>query len=53
MSFETFAVTSAPPAERPITGRHDDLVLAVAIALWWTTERRKHRVIVGPVLGLY
>jgi predicted RNase H-like nuclease len=35
------------------TGRHDDLVLAVAIALWWATERRKHRVIVGPVLGLY
>ena len=34
-------------------GRHDDLVLAVAIALWWATERRKHRVIVGPVLGLY
>ena len=22
------------------TGRHDDLVLAVAIALWWATERR-------------
>ena len=35
------------------TGKHDDLVLAVAIALWWATERRKHRVIVGPVLGLY
>ena len=35
------------------TGKHDDLVLAVAIALWWCTERRKHRLIVGPVLGLY
>ena len=34
-------------------GKHDDLVLAVAIALWWATERRKHRVIVGAVLGLY
>jgi hypothetical protein len=34
------------------TGRHDDLVLAVAIALWWATERRKHFVSVGWVRGL-
>src|SRR5262249_40008050 len=24
------------------TGKHDDLVLAVAIALWWAVERRRH-----------
>ena len=34
------------------TGKHDDLVLAVAIALWWATERRKYRTLVGPVQGL-
>jgi hypothetical protein len=34
-------------------GRHDDLVLAVAIALWWTTERRKYRHSVGPLRGLF
>jgi hypothetical protein len=33
-------------------GKHDDLVLAVAIALWWATERRKHQMRVGSVLGL-
>ena len=33
------------------TGRHDDLVLAVAIALWWATERRKYRILVGPLKG--
>ena len=26
------------------SGAHDDLVLAVAIALWWCGERRKHQV---------
>jgi hypothetical protein len=35
------------------TGRHDDLVLAVAIALWWATERRKYRTLVSPLRGLY
>ena len=34
------------------TGRHDDLVLAVAIALWWAIERRRHQIHVGPLLGL-
>jgi hypothetical protein len=34
------------------TGKHDDLVLSVAIALWWALERRKHRMRVGPVKGL-
>jgi hypothetical protein len=34
------------------TGKHDDLVLAVAIALWWAVERRKHTMRVGPLLGL-
>jgi hypothetical protein len=24
------------------SGRHDDLVFAVAIALWWTITRQKH-----------
>jgi hypothetical protein len=33
-------------------GRHDDLVLAVAISLWWATERRKYRTLVGPLKGL-
>jgi hypothetical protein len=35
------------------TGKHDDLVLAVAIAVWWATERRKYRTLVGPLLGLF
>jgi O-methyltransferase len=34
-------------------GKHDDLVLAVAIALWWATERRKYRTLVNPLKGLY
>jgi hypothetical protein len=34
------------------TGKHDDLVLAVAIALWWATERRRHQVRIGAVRGL-
>jgi hypothetical protein len=33
--------------------KHDDLVLAVAIALWWATERRKYRTLVSPLRGLY
>ena len=33
-------------------GKHDDLVLAVAIALWWAIERRKYRTLVGPLKGL-
>lgn len=33
------------------TGRHDDLVLAVAIALWWADERPKHRIRQGSVMG--
>jgi hypothetical protein len=35
------------------TGKHDDLVLAVAIALWWAVERRRHQAYTGPLLGLY
>jgi hypothetical protein len=35
------------------TGRHDDLVLAVAIGLWWATERRRHQIHIGPLAGLY
>ena len=34
-------------------GKHDDLILAVAIALWWATERRRYRLLVGPLVGLY
>ena len=34
-------------------GKHDDLVLAVAIALWWAIERRRHQTHVGPLVGLY
>ena len=29
-------------------GKHDDLVLAVAIALWWAIERRRHQPTSGP-----
>ena len=35
------------------TGKHDDLVLAVAIALWWAVERRRHQIHSGPLVGLY
>lgn len=34
------------------TGKHDDLVLAVAIALWWALERRRHQLYIGPLRGL-
>jgi hypothetical protein len=34
-------------------GKHDDLVLAVSIALWWATERRRYRATVGPLHGLF
>ena len=34
------------------TGRHDDLVLAVSLCVWWATERRKYRTLVGPLRGL-
>jgi hypothetical protein len=34
------------------TGKHDDLVLAVAIALWWAVERRRHEIHIGPLRGL-
>ena len=33
-------------------GKHDDLVLAVAIALWWSLERCKHRARVSALRGL-
>lgn len=36
------------------TGRHDDLVLAVAIATWWALERSKRgSVFCGTIKGLY
>lgn len=34
------------------TGKPDDLVLAVAIALWWSVERRRHQIYSGPLRGL-
>jgi hypothetical protein len=34
------------------TGKHDDLVLAVAIALWWAVERCRHQMYIGPLRGL-
>jgi hypothetical protein len=34
------------------TGKHDDLVLAVAIALWWAVERGRHQIYIGPLRGL-
>ena len=33
-------------------GKHDDLVLAVAISLWWASERCKHQVQTYAVRGL-
>jgi hypothetical protein len=33
-------------------GRHDDLVLAVSLSVWWALERRKHRMYQGPLKGL-
>jgi hypothetical protein len=31
------------------SGKHDDLVLAVAIACWWTQERSRHQVYTGTI----
>jgi hypothetical protein len=33
-------------------GRHDDLVFAIGIALWWTIRYRKHRLEIFAVRGL-
>ena len=35
------------------SNKHDDIVLSIALALWWCTERRKHRIVVGPLRGLH
>jgi hypothetical protein len=51
--FRRHVTTAGRATYQARTGRHDDLVLAVAIALWWATERRKHQMRVGFVLGLY
>jgi hypothetical protein len=50
--FRRHVTTAGRATYQARTGRHDDLVLAVAIALWWATERRKHQMRVGFVLGL-
>jgi hypothetical protein len=46
-------VTSAGRATfQARVGKHDDLVLATAISLWWCTTRRKFWASVGPLRGL-
>jgi hypothetical protein len=50
--FRRHVTTAGRATYQARTGRHDDLVLAVAIALWWAVERRKHTMRVGPLLGL-
>jgi hypothetical protein len=35
------------------SGRHDDIVLSIACALWWAIERRKFQPKVTPMVGLY
>ncbi len=35
------------------TGRHDDLIFAICMPLWWTIERRKRRLHSYGVRGLY
>lgn len=34
------------------SNKHDDIVLAIALGLWWANERRRHRLLVGAVRGL-
>jgi hypothetical protein len=35
------------------TGRHDDLIFAICMPLWWSTERRKRNLISYNVVGMY
>ena len=51
--FRSTSTSAGRATYQARVGKHDDLVLAVAIALWWAIERRKYRIIVGPLLGLY
>jgi hypothetical protein len=50
--FRRHVTTAGRATYQARVGRHDDLVLATAIALWWATERRKHQMRIGPLLGL-
>jgi hypothetical protein len=51
--FRRLVTASGRVTYQARTGKHDDLVLAVAIGLWWALERRKHQMRVGSMLGLY
>jgi hypothetical protein len=51
--FRRHLTSSGRATYQARTGKHDDLVLAVAIALLWAVERRRHQVHTGPLLGLY
>jgi hypothetical protein len=52
-NFRRYLTAAGRATYQARTGKHDDLVLAVAIALWWALERRKHRIRVYAVKGLY
>jgi hypothetical protein len=50
--FRRYLTAAGRATYQARVGKHDDLVLAVAIALWWTLERRKHRIRVYAAKGL-
>ena len=51
--FRRHVTTAGRATYQARTGKHDDLVLAVAIALWWVPERTKYRHTTGLLRGLY
>jgi hypothetical protein len=51
--FRRHVTTAGRATYQARTGRNDDLVLAVAIALWWAVDQRKHQMRVGSMRGLY
>ena len=53
MDFRRHLTTAGRATYQARVGKHDDLVLAVAIALWWAVERRRHEIHIGPLRGLY
>jgi hypothetical protein len=53
-NFQQHLSATGRPTFEARASKHDDIVLSIGLALWWTIEKRKrNRFHVGPVLGLY
>ena len=47
MNFRRHVTAAGRASYQARTGAHDDLVLAVAISLWWCGERRKRQILIN------